>query len=212
MKRRRRWFIALSLALLAACVGVWKWKRAPQAPEFLRQYDFTLVHRRVIGPIPDPPGRDLVAGYAYYAIREDPGKVLAALARSVGTVDLYYQGKMGPNVAGVLPEGKCSLFPGRVVLKATTSGRDRGDGWTTILVEESGQVSRFDSGVSRIIKQWIEWRYGGSRTNESDYIFLPDMTRSFYKELLKLRPDALIPWSNVEREEANERRRRSAKP
>ena len=29
MKRRTRWIIAFSLALLAACVGVWKWSERP---------------------------------------------------------------------------------------------------------------------------------------------------------------------------------------
>jgi hypothetical protein len=33
MKRRKWWLIALSLALLAACVGVWKWS-TPIAPPF----------------------------------------------------------------------------------------------------------------------------------------------------------------------------------
>lgn len=64
MRRRKWWFIALSLTLLAACVGLWRWSEQPP---------YTFLAGASLWVVSVPPGGKTEL---YYALEVSPEDVL----------------------------------------------------------------------------------------------------------------------------------------
>ena len=85
VKRRKWWFIGLAVALLAACVGVWKWEERPPY-KFLEGVRLSFVEAPMGSPtsrltyITDRPFEEMRA-----AARRDPGGVWASIPAMLGT-------------------------------------------------------------------------------------------------------------------------------
>jgi hypothetical protein len=123
MKRRKRWFIALSLALLAACVFGWKWTERPPF-EFMEGSSLYFVERTerahyeltYVSPLPASQIMERASGHSFYEGYDEwhmvlpPPEVVDVGIQEWTGADISRFNGTGPDQMPKLPEHTAALI------------------------------------------------------------------------------------------------------